>query len=90
MGHVDPQEKTEQDEKYEKLGSAVMGIAWFLYALKFIAAVSVVALVVLWLIHKPLWIAPIVGVMVFTVCRIIWRSFFRFVRWATKDKQTKE
>ena len=86
MGHVDPKEKTGQDEKYEKLGSAVMSIAWFLYALKFIAAVSIISLVVLWLIHKPLWIAPIVGATVFTVYRIIWRLFFRFVRWATKDK----
>ena len=86
MGHVDHKEKTEQDEKYEKLGHAVMGIAWFFYALKFIAAVSIVALVVLLLIDKPLWIAPIVGVLVFTVYRIIWRLFFRFVRWATKDK----
>ena len=76
MGHVNPNEKNEQDEKYEKLGHAVMGAAWVFYALRFILAVSVVSLVVLWLIHKPLWIAPIAGVLVFTVYRIIWRLFF--------------
>ena len=84
MGHVNPGEKTEQDEKYEKLGSAVMGIAWLFYALKFIVSVSVIALFILLIMQKPLWIAPIVGVIVFTVYRIIWRLFFHFVRWSNK------
>ncbi|MCR4793259.1 MAG: hypothetical protein K5871_10945 [Lachnospiraceae bacterium] len=74
----------EQDKRYEKLGSAVMGAAWIFFALKFIAVVSLVSLVVLWILHKPLWITPVIGVIVFTLYRLVWRLIFRFIRWAQK------
>ena len=77
-------EDLEQDKKYEKLGSAVMGIAWILYAVKIVAVVSFVALVVLWIIHKPLWIAPLIGIGAYVMYRIIWRLFWKFIRWSQK------
>jgi hypothetical protein len=74
------QEKTE-----ENLGKAVMGIAWIFFAIKFIVIASVLALPVVWLLHKPLWIAPIVGVVLYILWRVVWRAFWRFVTWSTRD-----
>ena len=72
----------EQEKREEKLGAAVMGIAWFLYAVKIIAVVSLLALIVLWIVHKPLWIAPIVGVAAYILYRFVWRLFWKFIRWS--------
>ena len=75
-------EKRGQDNKDTKLGAFVMCIIWILYALKWVALGTVIALPVLWLIHKPLWIAPIIGLILYIIVRIIWRLFWKFVRWS--------
>lgn len=75
-------EKRIQDNKDTKLGAFVMSIIWILYALKWVALGTVIALPVLWLIHKPLWIAPIIGLILYVIVRIIWRLFWKFVRWS--------
>ena len=75
-------EKRVQDNKDTKLGAFVMFIIWILYALKWVALGTVIALPVLWLIHKPLWIAPIIGLILYVIVRIIWRLFWKFVRWS--------
>ena len=74
----------EQNQRYTGLGAFVMGVMWILYALKWITVVSVIALPVLWLMHKPLWIAPIIGVIGYVIFRIFWRLFWRFIRWSEK------
>ena len=71
-----------QDNKDTKLGAFVMGIIWILYALKWIALGTIVALPVLWFMHKPLWIAPITGLILYVIVRIFWRLFWKFVRWS--------
>ncbi|MBR3573645.1 MAG: hypothetical protein IKN97_00545 [Lachnospiraceae bacterium] len=75
-------EKRVQDNKDTKLGAFVMCIIWILYALKWVALGTVIALPVLWLIHKPLWIAPIIGLILYVIVKIIWRLFWKFVRWS--------
>ena len=59
MSHV------SENEQNEKMGRAVVGIAWIIFAAKFIIIATVVALVILYFIGKPLWIAPIAAVIVF-------------------------
>ena len=61
-----------------------MGILWFFVALKRIAVVTVIALPILWLLHKPLWIAPIIGVAVYIIWRIVWGLFWKFIHWSQK------
>ena len=75
----------DNSKNEERLGRAVFGIAWFFFAFKFIAVVSLIALAVCWIAGKPLWIAPIAAVVLFILYRAVWRLFFRFIRWSTKD-----
>lgn len=55
----------------EKLGRAIFSITYWIRALEIIAGASLVALIVLLIIGKPLWIAPIVGVGVFIIRRTL-------------------
>ena len=76
----------KNDDRDEKLGRAVAGFAYIFYAVKFILSVTVVALAVLFFIHKPLWLAPIIGVGVFLVYRLILTLIFRFAMWCKNLK----
>jgi membrane protein YdbS with pleckstrin-like domain len=73
MSHV------SENEQNEKMGRAVVGIAWIIFAAKFIIIATVVALVILYFIGKPLWIAPIAAVIVFAAYRILWGSIWRLI-----------
>ena len=79
-----PAAEKRQEKREEKLGGAVMGILWIFVALKRIAIVTVIALPILWLIHKPLWIAPIIGVAAYLIWRLLWRLFWKFIHWSQK------
>ena len=59
------------NEQEGKVGRAVMGFAWIVFAIKFILFFSVVALVVLYFLKKPLWLAPIIAVMLYLFYRIV-------------------
>ena len=63
--------KQEERVQNEKLGRAFNGIAWFFYAVRFIAVVTVIAGVVLYFLKKPLWIAPVIGVVLYLFYRVI-------------------
>ncbi len=63
--------KIEESAQNEKLGRAFNRIAWILYAIRFIAIVSVIALAVLYFLKKPLWIAPVIAVGLYLFYRII-------------------
>ena len=73
MSHV------SENEQNEKMGRAVVGIVWIIFAAKFIIIATVVALVILYFIGKPLWIAPIAAVIVFAAYRILWGSIWRLI-----------
>ena len=48
-----PAAEKRQEKSEEKLGGAVMGILWIFVAVRRIAIVTVIALPILWLLHKP-------------------------------------
>lgn len=76
------------DKKYERTGKAVFGIAYFLFALKYTAVFSLVALAILWFCGKPLWLSPVFGIAAFLIYRffrrLILTLIIRFARWADK------
>ena len=76
----------DQRDRDENLGRAAAGISWFIFAAKFIIIITVVALVVLHFIGKPLWIAPIIAVGAFAVYRLFLRILWKLVEWASRQK----
>ncbi len=72
-------------ERNEKLGRTVSGIVWILYAARFIIVTTVIALVILYFIGKPLWIAPVVGIAVFAAYRLVWGLIWKFIGWSTRQ-----
>ena len=69
----------------EKIGKAIVNIRWFIFAVKFIIVVSLIALVILYFLERPLWIAPVIGICAFVVYRLTWRLICRFIGWAAKQ-----
>lgn len=68
-----------ENQKYETIGRAIAKLSYWWYAFKLILVFSLIALVVLYLVHKPLWFAPIIGVVVFLIYRTIRRAFYRIL-----------
>ena len=66
---------TEQNSREEKLGRFIYNITYWIYAIRFICLASLPALILLYFMHKPLWLSPIIGFAVF----FLWRSFRRFI-----------
>nr|MCR4990767.1 hypothetical protein [Lachnospiraceae bacterium] len=62
-----------EDKRNEKLGRAAVGVMWFLFAAKFLIVATLIALVALYFLHKPLWIAPLIAIGVFALYRLFWR-----------------
>lgn len=54
-----------EDQKSEKIGRAIVNLTWLWFAIKFVVIVSVIPGIVLYLINKPLWIAPLIGIGAF-------------------------
>jgi hypothetical protein len=75
----------EQDRN-EKLGQAVVGISWFIFAAKFIVIVAVIALVVLYFIGKPLWLAPIIAIGAFAIYRLLLRLVWKLIEMISGKK----
>ena len=69
-----------EDERDERLGRAILSVSQIIYAIGFIAVVSVIALVVLLIIGKPLWIAPVIGVVVYLLYRLVLTAILRLLR----------
>ena len=74
-----------EDRKNEKLGRAIVNVTWFLFAAKFIGVVTFVAGIILYFMGKPLWIAPVIGVVAFIIYRLIWRLIWVFIGWASRQ-----
>lgn len=75
----------DEDKRYEKLGRAAVGFTWFLFAAKFLIVTTLIALVILYLLGRPLWIAPIAAVIIFTVYRLFWRLIWKIIEWSAKQ-----
>lgn len=55
----------------EKVGSLIMNLAWFAFAVKFLIVTSLISLAVLYFMEKPLWYAPIIAVVLYIIYRLI-------------------
>ena len=75
----------DDDKRDEKIGRAIVGVTWLIFAAKFILITTVIALVVLYFLGRPLWLAPIIAVVIFAVYRLFWRLIWKFVEWAGKQ-----
>ena len=69
-----------EEERDEKLGKAILSVSQIIYAIGFIAVVSVIALVILLIIGKPLWIALVIGVVVYLLYRLVLTAILRLLR----------
>ena len=69
-----------EDERDERLGRAILSVSQIIYAIGFIVVVSVIALVILLIIGKPLWIAPVIGVVVYLLYRLILTAILNLLR----------
>ena len=69
-----------EDKRDERLGRAILSVSQIIYAIGFIAVVSVIALVILLIIGKPLWIAPVIGVVVYLLYRLVLTAILRLLR----------
>lgn len=77
-------ENYNQSKREENLGRAIYTISFIKYALKFIIIVSIIALVVLYFLNLPLWIAPITGLLVFLLWQFILRLILKAVFYSQK------
>ena len=75
-----------EDERNEKLGRAIVNITWIAFAARFIVVAAIIALVILYLIGKPLWLALVFAIGAFIVYRLIWRLVWKFIEWASKQR----
>jgi membrane protein YdbS with pleckstrin-like domain len=85
MGYTDERKQREQDKKYEKMGEAVAWISWIIYAVKFLVTVTVISGIVLFIMNKPLWIAPIIALGLLFLYRLICRLLIMIARWARNE-----
>ena len=75
----------DEDKRYEKMGRAAVGFAWLLFAAKFLAVTTVISLIILYLLGKPLWIAPIIAVIIFALYKAVWRLIWKLIEWAARQ-----
>jgi membrane protein YdbS with pleckstrin-like domain len=74
-----------QDKRDEKIGRAIVTFSWWIFAAKFLVVVTFIAGVVIFFLEKPLWIAPVVAVILFIIYKLIWRLIWRFIEWAGRQ-----
>ena len=78
----------DDDKKYEFIGKTVFGVTYLLFALRMTALFSAGALIVLFIIGKPLWLAPLIGIACFLIYRffriLILRLLIKLGRWGSK------
>ena len=74
------EQKNREADKNEKIGRTIWGISYFFFAVKFIVVISLISLAVLYLIRKPLWIAPVIALAAFLLYRLCWRLIFWLIR----------
>jgi|GEM_PF-3559872 len=74
-----------QDKRDEKIGRAIVTFSWLIFAAKFLIVATIIAGVVIFFLEKPLWIAPIVAVILFIIYRLILRLIWRFIEWADRQ-----
>ena len=61
----------DNNAREETIGRVANGLAWLFFAARFILTASVILLIVLFFLKKPLWLAPVIAVGLYL--------FYRFV-----------
>ena len=74
-----------QDKREEKIGRAIVTLSWWIFAAKFLVAATIIVGVVIFILGKPLWIAPVVAVILFIIYRLVWRLVWLFIEWAGRQ-----
>jgi uncharacterized membrane protein len=78
----------KDDRREELIGKTVFGVTYLFFALRMTALFSAVALIVLLIIGKPLWLSPLIGTACFLIYRffriLVFRLLIGFGRWANK------
>ena len=59
-----------QDKRDEKIGRAIA---------------TIIAGIVIFFLGKPLWIAPVVAIILFIIYRLTWRLIWKFIEWAGRQ-----
>lgn len=60
-----------ENKRNEKLGKVVLNAAYLVFALKFTVAFTLAAGVILFILRRPLWPAPVIGAALFVIYRSV-------------------
>ena len=71
-----------QNDREENIGRAIGWVSWIFFAIKFLVVTTLIALVILYFIKKPLWIAPLISIGAFIIYRLILRLVYKFIEWS--------
>jgi len=74
-----------QDKRDEKIGRAIVTFSWLIFAAKFLIVATIIAGVVIFFLEKPLWIAPVVAIILFIIYKLMWRLIWRLIEWAGRQ-----
>lgn len=75
----------DEDKRNEKIGRTIVGLGWLIFAARFLIVVTAIALVVLYFLGRPLWLAPVIAIVIFAIYRLCWRLIWKFIEWAGKQ-----
>ena len=75
----------DQDKRDEKIGRTIVTLGWWIYAAKFLIITTVIAGIVIFILGKPLWIAPLIAIGIFIIYRFIRRLIWNFIEWAARQ-----
>lgn len=75
----------EDKNRDESLGKAIVGVSWVFLALKFIVIITLILIVILHFIGAPLWLAPIIAVVLLGVYKLILVLVAKFAEWSGKQ-----
>ena len=85
---------TDEERKNYAIGRTVSRIRYLAFAIRATAVFSLIALIVLYLLRKPLWLSPVIGIVMFllyrSVRRFIITRLIRFGRESCGKIQTKK
>ena len=74
----------------DTIGRTLMTLMWIWFTIKFIGITSLIALLVLWIIRKPLWLAPIIAVGLYFVYRLFRMLFLMLIGMIGEDQARKD
>lgn len=77
----------ENKKQDEKIGRAMVTLMWIWFTIKFIGITSLLALLVLWILRKPLWLSPIIAVGLYIVYRSIRMLFVMLLAMIGEDQR---